>query len=414
MEGSAISIDFFQGRVDDLGESHPETAGDNFRQPPKRQTELAAAGQSSSEEYRTLNGEIIEANNVITALRSEHSRYNAIVSLGEENLRASSISTDLFTESTADAEQAVKDASEAVRDGAIAHAQYTASAAMVRENLEALAESQEVLNTFWQVASGQVEDYGASIETIIPTVTDLTAAENALTAAIEANLTLQDEFVGDAQALIAIYENVRGGLSDLDITQRLANEEIKLVNPAVSDAVRSMLTYTGELDNVEGGLIDTETVSENVRASLVRQGSAFDDLRANVDAATSILGDNTEQLEEVDAALKKTAETARGEFTRELENAGGVTEDLADNFIDLAFGAEVAVTDIVNNLAGLPDAIEGIGLTDVFTSLGTDLGISFAVNLLSTILSELTSGFEDSEFKRANPGSLTDRSGITN
>ena len=81
-----------------------------------------------------------------------------------------------------------------------------------------------------------------------------------------------------------------------------------------------------------------------------------------------------ERLEDVDEALQETADTARGEFTRALDEAGGVTEDLAENFIDLAFNADVGVGDIVKNLSGLPDAIERIGLGDVFTSLGTDLG----------------------------------------
>ena len=354
LEGSAISIDFFQGRVDDLGESIQRQQG-IISTATQRQTELAAAGQSSSEEYRTLNGEIIEANNVITALRSEHSRYNAIVSLGEENLRASSISTDLFTESTADAEQAVKDASEAVRDGAIAHAQYTASAAMVRENLEALAESQEVLNTFWQVASGQVEDYGASIETIIPTVTDLTAAENALTAAIDANLTLQDEFVGDAQALIAIYENVRGGLSDLDITQRLANEEIKLVNPAVSDAVRSMRAYIDELEDVEGGLVDVEMISENVRRALGSQGDAFDDLRDDVDTAEVSLDDIDDTMDDIGRTIEDDLIDSVTSLDLAFEELGNnIPGFLADTLAILGeVNEEIAgVADSVNNLVG--------------------------------------------------------------
>ena len=195
------------------------------------------------------------------------------------------------------------------------------------------------------------------------------------------------------------FRELQTPITSFAADQEIANAEIKLINPAISGAVASMRTYIGELEDVEGGLEDVETISENVRASLVRQGSAFDDLRRNVDTATSFLSDNAERLEDVDEALKDTADTARREFSTDLENAGRVTQALGQNFADLANNSDVAVGEIVRNLSGLPGAIEGIGLTDVFTSLGTDLGISFAVNLLSTILSELTSGFEDSEFK---------------
>ena len=91
------------------------------------------------------------------------------------------------------AAQAIRNAEDALRDGARAYGEYVAASARVRENIEALAGGQAALNDFWRIASGQVEDYSESIQTSVPSIVSFTEAENALTAAIEANLqTLQD------------------------------------------------------------------------------------------------------------------------------------------------------------------------------------------------------------------------------
>ena len=57
-----------------------------------------------------------------------------------------------------------------------------------REHVQGLSQAQAALNDFWRVASGEVEDYSASIEIAIPSIVSLTDAEDALNAAIDANL----------------------------------------------------------------------------------------------------------------------------------------------------------------------------------------------------------------------------------
>ena len=187
LEGSALAIDFFAGRVSDLSDNISRNQG-NIAQWTERQRELAKAGESSSDEYSNLNKQIIEANGVITALRSELSRYNAIVAIGEENLNRTSLATNLFTLNQEAATQAVKDGQTALEDAATAYGEHVAAASRARENLENLSEAQEVLNVLWMVASGQLEDYSASIEIVIPSIIDLTEAEAALNASIDTNL----------------------------------------------------------------------------------------------------------------------------------------------------------------------------------------------------------------------------------
>ena len=127
----------------------------------------------------------------------ELERYSAIVRIAEDNANTYALSSQVLAASQEAAAQAIRNAEDALRDGARSYGEYVTASARVRENIEALAGGQAALNDFWRIASGQVEDYSESIETTIPSIVNLTEAENALTAAIEANLQTLQAATGD-------------------------------------------------------------------------------------------------------------------------------------------------------------------------------------------------------------------------
>ena len=179
LTGSALAIDHFQSQADDLNQSITIQQQEIARL-TQEQRALAIAGESGSTAYRNLNRDIIEASQVLDALRTEAMRVNSVVKIAETNFNATALSSQLFTASQEAAAQAVKDGQTALEDGATAYGEYVAAASRARENLEKLSEAQEVLNVRWMVASGQLEDYSQSIETVIPSVINLTEAEAAL------------------------------------------------------------------------------------------------------------------------------------------------------------------------------------------------------------------------------------------
>ena len=107
LQGSAISIDFFEGKVTDLSESIQRQQA-IISDATREQTELAAAGESGSRRYADLNQQIIEAHQTTEALTSELNRYNAIVKIGEQNLNDAAIASDLFTSSEETATEATQ------------------------------------------------------------------------------------------------------------------------------------------------------------------------------------------------------------------------------------------------------------------------------------------------------------------
>ena len=96
LTGSALAIDHFQGQADDLSASIQVQQREISRLTQEHR-ELAISGDTSSTGYRNLNDDIIQANQVLQALRSEFNRYNSIVGIAEQNAEKLSLSTQLLT-----------------------------------------------------------------------------------------------------------------------------------------------------------------------------------------------------------------------------------------------------------------------------------------------------------------------------
>ena len=264
LEGSALAIDYFQGQADDLSAS-VSLQQQEVSKLAREQRELAISGDTSSQTYKNLNNDIIQANQVLEALRGELGRYSAIVRIAEDNANTFALSSQLLAASQEAAAQAIRNAEDAFREGAISYGEYVAAAARVRENIEALAGGQAALNDFWRIASGQVEDYSQSIETTIPSLVNLTRSENALTAAIAANLRTLQEATGDplsdyintltltSEAADAAFGSInRVGEVVRDADFRRAEAELRDFDDAFSLSEATIPRVTSEMQKFTG------------------------------------------------------------------------------------------------------------------------------------------------------------------
>ena len=362
LDGSALSIDFFAGRVSDLGANIQRNQG-NISQWTQAQRELAAAGKSSSDEYGEFNKRIIEANQVIEALRSEYARYNAIVALGEENLNSTALATTLLTLSQKAAAQAIADTTTAFEDGATAYAESVAAASQVRENLENLSEAQSALNDFWAVASGQLDDYAAAIQTVVPAVVDLVEAEEALNTAIDANLTVIDADIESLLRYVDALDALDEGLANIE--RGLDAHNAALVNPAISDAADSLRTYSDAISDVGVNFETLEDISQDVTDAIREQGTGFQTLRDDVESAEISLDDIDETLREVDDGA--------AEAERAISNLDRAFSRLGSNIID--FVADIA---------------SGGDVEDAFVDLGLTVGDAFVGAFEETLNQQLS------------------------
>ena len=285
LEGSALAIDYFQGQADDLSASI-SLQQQEVSKLAREQRELAISGDTSSQTYKNLNDDIIQANDVLEALRSEMGRYSAIVRIAEDNANTYALSSQLLAASQEAAAQAIRNTEDALRDGAISYGEYVAAAARVRENIESLAGGQAALNDFWRIASGQLETYRGSIDLARVSVVNLDAELDALFGGQLAD-PLQPiiEQFGDLDTAISTLTET-GKLTSFAADQAIATAEIKLVNPAIFDAAENMRLYIRVMDDVQGRFESTDAISNRLTTSIRQQASGFEELARSIDVVT--------------------------------------------------------------------------------------------------------------------------------
>ena len=185
-------------------------------------------------------------------------------------------------DATAAAEAAAK-ATQAQTDALIAHIR---AVRQTRENLQTLAEGQQVLNDFWRVASGQLETYRGSIDLARISVVNLDAELDALFGGQLAD-PLQPiiEQFGDLDTAISTLTET-GKLTSFAADQAIATAEIKLVNPAISDVAENMRLYIRVMDDVQDKFESTDAISNRLTTSIRQQASGFEELARSIDVIT--------------------------------------------------------------------------------------------------------------------------------
>ena len=294
-------------------------------------------------------------------------------------LRALTTVNTQVAETTEDATAAINSQAEALRDAALAYGEQVRAAGDVRENLQALSEAQAILNIHWRVASGQLPDYAAAIDTVIPSVIDLTEAENALTAAIDANQEAIADEIGDVDELLAILPQLSTGLTSLAADQAIATAEFRLVNPAISDAVDSLRDYNDVMLEAGINFRDVEDISADLTQSIRDQSSAFDDLRGAAVSAEIRLDDIDDTFNRIPDAIDPSIVSMEDFETvalRALRDIGDELSAFEGNLGGVGTGIDNLVTLFSNPVsfaAGtLGAVIEGLSRINAF---GGPLGL---------------------------------------
>ena len=354
LTGSALAIDHFQSQADDLNQSITIQQQEIARL-TQEQRALAISGESGSTAYRNLNRDIIEASQVLDALRTEAMRVNSVVKIAESNFNATALSSQLFTASQEAAAQAVKDGTVALEDGATAYGEYVAAAIRARENLESLSEAQEVLNVLWMVASGQVEDYSTSIEIVIPSLINFQNEQDALNAAIQSGIDVTNEAVGDP---LTDYINSIG------LTSEAADNARSNVEKA-SDAV---VDLSGDAADAESGLRDFDDAFQLSEATIPKVTSAMREFTGTAP-----------DVEKVERAVEQTTRSV-DDLLNEVDRVPGEVED--------AFSAaERSIFSVLDEIPGflIDIAQDDADITEAFGELGDRIGQSLIDELSGTL-----------------------------
>ena len=137
----------------------------------------------------------------------------------------------------------------------------------------------------------RVDAFTGAIHRLPPEITavgrafDVLAPTAARVEAVFADIELS---LVDTETEALAFRNVFSGLSH-DLTsfaadQAIATAEIRLVNPAISAAVRSLRDYNDVMSEGVVNFREVVDISEDVTASVRTQASAFDELRRSLDS----------------------------------------------------------------------------------------------------------------------------------
>lgn len=264
----------------------------------------------------------------------------------------------------------------------------------VREHIQGLSEAQGALNDFWQVASGQTEDYAASVEIAIPSVVELKNEQKALSAVFEDNLktlSLQQNAYGEygdtVEKIFALYgsyaEDAEGLANSLKrVALSTDAHNAALVNPKVSEAVGSFREYSHIIGDVNLAYEKVVPITQDFADGLGRQRSAMDEFSRSLEHADENLDRffnriNQQGSDALDTFNQNIIDTTRVYIPglnkelnltqQELEELQRRYEDTTPDVLQSALENLDAIT--LDNLIGEFSRLDGI-----IGELGTKIG----------------------------------------
>ena len=270
-----------------------------LEQQEARLKDLRTELQSANQEYERLDGLLGKAKDMYVSEASPAvEQYQRRVTAAEQavsEIRVEIEKTESQITKLKSATEAATDATdentETVQQAKVEYIEYSAILERAHREIQAFEKAFSDLNAeaqgfgdFWRIASGQLEDYSESIQTTIPSIVNLTDAENALTAAIDANLqTLQkatgnplsdyiDSLTLTSEAADAAFGSInRVGRSVRDADFRRAAAELRdfddafrLSEVTIPRVNSEMERFTGTLPDASRSIRDTTIALENL------------------------------------------------------------------------------------------------------------------------------------------------------
>ena len=309
--------------------------------------ETRRAGETARA-YGQTTREIREQREALAETQKEIGE-NAVV------LRALASANTVVTAATEKTTAATEESTKAVKEAAVEIITYAEAIRQVQANIEAYVEEQALITdfgTFWEIAAGHADGYSTAIDFTTTSVVNLKNELDALTAVFnEQNVVINENGVlldEETQALLRY-------LATLDaLEESLANVErgldahnAALVNPAVSDAVRSLRAYNDVLSDTGVAFETIDSISDRLTQSIRDQASAFDDLRADVDTAEISLDNIDETFNRIPDPID-TAIVSMEDFEtvalRALRDIGGELSAFEGNLGGIGIGIDNLVT----------------------------------------------------------------------
>ena len=235
---------------------------------------------------------------------------------------------------------------------------------------------------FFRLVRGEITAYNASIETVIPSIANLTEAQDALTASIDANIGIMQTAIETGTDLDVVLSQLSDGLTSTAADQAIANAEFRLVNPAISSAVESFRDYNDVLSETGVNFERVDSISDRLTSSIRQGSSAFDEFSRSVEKGDERLQEffdlitnrGNRAIDEFNENVIDTTRTYIPGLNRSINLTSGeiaalrkAAEDATPDFLFKAIDDLDAIT--LDNLLGEFSRLDG-----VVGDLGTKIG----------------------------------------
>ena len=419
---TATATEHFQGIQNQLLSEARRITQDITDLEVQRADETGRAYGKTTREIRDQREELAETQKEIGE--------NAVV------LRALASAQTVVTAETEKATTATEESTKAIKEATVEIITYAEAIRQVQANIEAYVEEQALLTdfgTFWEIAAGQAEGYSTAIDLTTASVVNLKNELDALTAAFDANLQVLDpesdvidnlvtgvtdlstpltDASDEAQALaqelrdLIHQANIARGISE---PFQVLREDINLVNPAVSEAVRSLQDYNDVLSETGVNFETVDSLSDRLTSSIRDQASAFDELARSAGLAATAQQGTPRHLQNqlpgqvigsgvFDEFSAQTPSFTQGRGFNDPRIIGG-DNTFENNLLALGRNLESFTEDFTVNVGDIVSAVEGgISPLDAFERSITQLDPALAV--FTTTIRLLVEEIDEAERRR--------------
>ena len=206
-----------------------------------------------------------------------------------------------------------------------AQAEHVRQSIETREHIEGLADAQVVLNDFWREARGDVEDYAAAIKTTVPSVVDLVGAEEALSAAIAANVNVISVAIDAEREKQTELERARDAYERAELATRVYEAGLLNTSQAALEAERRIAAV---------GRVVRDTDPSEAERRLRDFDDAFELSSVSVPRLTSAIGDFTGTLPDASRSIRDTSVELQN-LSRDALQAARDADFLSASFADI-------------------------------------------------------------------------------
>lgn len=224
---------------------------------------------------------------------------------------------------------------------------------------------------FFRLARGEIAAYHTAIETTIPSIVNLTTEQNALNAAIDANLASIDLSVDGLESYGAQAEAIAQSLENVE--RRTDAHNAALVDPAVRNAALGLREYAGEVGELDVSYQSLEQITADTTAGIRRQIRAVSEITGGFQAQEVSIGNVLDELDDLEATGSEALDGFNADIVRLIqENPVEYFGALKDGIFD----TDVASRDLNDSLDSMLGAFAALASGNPFPAIAEAAGIA--------------------------------------